>query len=148
MTQDLIILSASLVVIIIAAEVFTNAIESLGAKLKSSEGVTGSIFAAVGTLLCQNNGPARCHLRRQFCACKRGGRRRAILGAPFMLTTLAMFLVGIASVVFLKKGEKNVIHPELYRPKARHEFFLFVFSIAFFVAFTPPTWRLCASLLH
>ena len=43
MTQDLIILIVSLVVIIIAAEVFTNAIESFGGKLKFSEGVTGSI---------------------------------------------------------------------------------------------------------
>ncbi|HLA50986.1 MAG TPA: sodium:calcium antiporter, partial [Thermodesulfobacteriota bacterium] len=46
MTQNLIILLISLIVIVIASEIFTNAIESLGAKLKFSEGVTGSLFAA------------------------------------------------------------------------------------------------------
>ena len=51
MTQNLIILLISLIVIVVASEIFTNAIESLGAKLKFSEGVTGSIFAAVGTAL-------------------------------------------------------------------------------------------------
>ena len=38
-----------LIVILIAAEVFTNALEHLGEKLGISEGVTGSLFAAVGT---------------------------------------------------------------------------------------------------
>ena len=40
-----------LLIILIAAEIFTNALEHLGQKLKISEGVTGSIFAAVGTAL-------------------------------------------------------------------------------------------------
>ena len=40
-----------LIVILIAAEVFTNALEHLGEKLGISEGVTGSLFAAVGTAL-------------------------------------------------------------------------------------------------
>ncbi|MHB8167143.1 MAG: sodium:calcium antiporter, partial [Sulfuricella sp.] len=40
------ILFLMLIVILIAAEVFTNALEHLGEKLKISEGVTGSLFAA------------------------------------------------------------------------------------------------------
>ena len=40
-----------LFLILVAAEVFVNALEHLGEKLKISEGVTGSIFAAVGTAL-------------------------------------------------------------------------------------------------
>ena len=40
-----------LLVILVAAEVFTNALEHLGERLKISEGVTGSLFAAVGTAL-------------------------------------------------------------------------------------------------
>lgn len=142
MTQDLIILSASLVVIIIAAEVFTNAIESLGAKLKFSEGVTGSIFAAVGTALPETMVPLVAIFAGNSAHVSEEVGVGAILGAPFMLTTLAMFLVGIASVVFKKRRRKNVIHPEHTGLKRDLEFFLFVFSIAFFVAFTPPTWRL------
>ena len=38
-----------LLLILVAAEVFVNALEHLGEKLKISEGVTGSLFAAVGT---------------------------------------------------------------------------------------------------
>ena len=41
----------SLVVICVGAEVFTNALEHLGQRLKISEGVTGSIFAAIATAL-------------------------------------------------------------------------------------------------
>ncbi|MGH8509901.1 MAG: sodium:calcium antiporter, partial [Gammaproteobacteria bacterium] len=40
-----------LLVILLAAEIFTNALEHLGEKLKISEGVTGSLFAAVGTAM-------------------------------------------------------------------------------------------------
>src|SRR3972149_4040920 len=114
MTQDLIILIISLIVIVIAAEIFTNAIESLGARLKFSEGVTGSLFAAVG----------------------------ATLGAPFMLSTIAMFLVGATAWLFKDRRRKISIHPEYTGFKRDLEFFLFVFSIAFLVAFTPPAWRL------
>ena len=41
----------ALLVILIAAEVFTNALEHLGERIGISEGVTGSLFAAVGTAL-------------------------------------------------------------------------------------------------
>ena len=40
-----------LLLILVAAEVFVNALEHLGEKLKISEGVTGSLFAAVGTAM-------------------------------------------------------------------------------------------------
>ncbi len=46
-----------LIVILIAAEVFTNALEHMGEKLGISEGVTGSIFAAVGTALPETSVP-------------------------------------------------------------------------------------------
>lgn len=45
------LLILSLFVILFGAESFTNALEHLGQRLKISEGVTGSIFAAVGTAL-------------------------------------------------------------------------------------------------
>jgi cation:H+ antiporter len=51
MTGLLFELAIMLVVILVAAELFTNALEHLGERLKISEGVTGSLFAAVGTAL-------------------------------------------------------------------------------------------------
>ena len=48
---DIVLLILALFMILGGAEAFTNALEHLGEKLKLSEGVTGSIFAAVGTAL-------------------------------------------------------------------------------------------------
>lgn len=49
--MDILILFASLVVILLGAEAFTNSLEHFGERLGISEGVTGSVFAAVGTAL-------------------------------------------------------------------------------------------------
>jgi len=79
-----------LIVILIAAEVFTNALEHLGEKLKISEGVTGSLFAAVGTALPETMvpllaifaGTQNAHINEEIGV-------GAILGAPLMLSTLS-----------------------------------------------------------
>lgn len=142
MTHDLIVLLVSLLVIIIAAEIFTNAIESLGAKLKFSEGVTGSIFAAVGTALPETMVPLVAIFAGTSAAVSEEVGVGAILGAPFMLSTLAMFLVGMAALVFKERRGKARIEPEPTGYKRDLEFFLFVFSLAFFVAFTPADWRI------
>jgi len=131
-----------LVVIIIASEVFTNAIEALGARLNFSEGVTGSIFAAVGTALPETMVP----LVAIF-----GGNSRhiseevgvgAILGAPFMLSTLAMFLIGAAAFKFSGRRGSAAVTPERSGFKRDIEFFIFAFTLAFLVAFTPYEYRL------
>ena len=49
--MELLILFGSLVVILLGAEAFTNSLEHFGARLGISEGVTGSVFAAIGTAL-------------------------------------------------------------------------------------------------
>ena len=85
-----------LVAILIAAEVFTNALEHLGEKLGISEGVTGSIFAAVGTalpetmvpLLALLAGTSNAHTNEEIGV-------GAILGAPLMLSTLSICLMAV-----------------------------------------------------
>ncbi|WP_226833035.1 hypothetical protein [Acidithiobacillus ferridurans] len=49
--MNILLLVAALLIILAGAEAFTNALEHLGDRLGISEGVTGSIFAAVGTAL-------------------------------------------------------------------------------------------------
>ena len=142
MTQDLIILLISLIGIVIASEIFTNAIESLGAKLKFSEGVTGSIFAAVGTAMPETMVPLVAIFAGNSAEISHEVGVGAILGAPFMLSTMAMFLMGGAAWVFRHRRKKTAIYPERSGLKRDLEFFLFVFSLAFLVAFTPPAWRL------
>jgi len=79
-----------LIIILIAAELFTNALEHLGERLQISEGVTGSLFAALGTALPE----LWCHcwrcLPNRQSHCQRGNRVGAILGAPLMLSTLSI----------------------------------------------------------
>lgn len=142
MAYELIVLLISLIVIIIAAEIFTNAIESLGAKLKFSEGVTGSIFAAVGTALPETMVPLVAIFAGNSAHVSEEVGVGAILGAPFMLSTLAMFLVGMAALIFKERRGKAHIEPEPTGYKRDLQFFLFVFSLAFFVAFTPSDWRI------
>ena len=92
-----------LVVILVAAEVFTNALEHLGERLKISEGVTGSLFAAVGTALPETMVPLLAifagtdnqHLNEEIGV-------GAILGAPLMLSTLTLFL--LSCVTLRKRG--------------------------------------------
>ncbi|MBI5586753.1 MAG: sodium:calcium antiporter [Deltaproteobacteria bacterium] len=142
MAYEILTLIFFLVVIIAASEVFTNAIESLGARLNFSEGVTGSIFAAVGTALPETMVP--------LVAIFGGNSRQvseevgvgAILGAPFMLATLAMFLVGMAAFKFAGRRKRQSIAPERTGFKRDIEFFLFAFTLAFLVAFTPYEYRM------
>lgn len=51
MILDLVILIFTLIFIVACSELFTNGIEWLGQRLQLSEGVVGSVLAAVGTAL-------------------------------------------------------------------------------------------------
>lgn len=93
--MDLVFLVVSFGVILAGAELFTNGIEWFGHKLELAEGAIGSVLAAVGTALPETMIP--------FIAIVFGGGAAAsevgvgaILGAPFMLSTLAMFVTGAA----------------------------------------------------
>lgn len=142
MTYDIAILVFWLVVIIAAAEIFTNAIESLGAKLKFSEGVTGSIFAAVGTALPETMVPLVAIFGGSSEHVSEEVGVGAILGAPFMLATLAMFLVGLSMWKFKGMRKKDSLTAERSGMRRDIEFFLFAFTLAFLVAFTPQEYRL------
>ena len=142
MTYDILTLLFWLVIIIAAAEVFTNAIESLGAKLKFSEGVTGSIFAAVGTALPETMVPLVAIFGGTSAHVSEEVGVGAILGAPFMLATLAMFLVGFSMWKFKDSRKRDTLTAERGGLRRDIEFFLFAFTLAFLVAFTPQEYRL------
>ena len=103
--MDVVILVVSFAVILSGAELFTNGIEWFGHKLELAEGAIGSVLAAVGTALPETMIP--------FIAIVFGGGVAAsevgvgaILGAPFMLSTLAMFVTG-AAVLLMRKRRAN-----------------------------------------
>ncbi|MBK6744026.1 MAG: sodium:calcium antiporter [Hydrogenophilales bacterium] len=125
-----------LVVILIAAEVFVNALEHLGEKLGISEGVTGSIFAAVGTALPETIVP----LLAIF-----GGTQNqqlneeigvgAILGAPLMLSTLSIFLMALS--VWKRRGSQGHLMPERTGLTRDLNFFLAAFALSCVALFVP-----------
>jgi len=97
-----------LFVILIGCELFTNGIEWAGVKLGLAESATGSVLAAVGTALPETVVPI---VAIVFSAQGSGEEiaEGAILGAPFMLATLAMLVGGVAVYIAYKKGRRPAI---------------------------------------
>ncbi len=136
------ILVISLGIILIGAEVFVNGVEWLGKKLNLSEGAVGSVLAAVGTALPETLIPI---IAIVFGAGSAGHDIGigAILGAPLMLSTLAMFVTGIAVVIFRRKrtfGAKVVAD---YSSMSRDlGFFILVYATAVLAGLIPPENRI------
>ena len=132
------LLLVALLIILIGAETFTNALEHLGARLKISEGVTGSIFAAVGTALPETIVPVVAILST---AGTQQVREEvgvgAILGAPLMLSTLTMFLM--ACFAIHKRGWSDELHPERSGLQRDLSWFLLAFGLGTIAIFIPHT---------
>lgn len=136
MTGLTILLVATLFLIFVAAELFTDALEHLGEKLSISEGVTGSLFAAVGTALPETFVP----LLAIFAGTSDAQVNQeigvgAILGAPLMLSTLTTGLLGLAALG--SRGLSGRIHPERTGVKRDLNFFLFAFVVAALAMWIP-----------
>jgi cation:H+ antiporter len=101
----------ALAVILLGAAFFTNAVEILGSRLGMRQGAVGSLLAAVGTALPESM-IAIVAIMEPIVA---GGAREegamigvgAILGAPFMLATLALFVVGASALAFRRRREQG-----------------------------------------
>lgn len=127
-----------LVVILIAAEVFTNALEHLGEKLGISEGVTGSLFAAVGTALPETSVPLLALLAgTQNIATNEEIGVGAILGAPLMLATLSICLMAVS--VWRRRGTHGHLRPERTGLARDLNFFIIAFSFAAIAMYVPHT---------
>lgn len=117
-------------VILVGAELFTNGIEWLGKKMRLSEGCVGSILAAVGTALPETLVPIIAIGFGSSAATDEIGIG-AILGAPFMLGTLALFVTGAAALIFAMFGRRRttmLIDETVMKRDLR--FFLAVYSMA------------------
>ena len=130
------ILLVALLIILIGAETFTNALEHLGERLKISEGVTGSIFAAVGTALPETMVPVVAILSAGSSqAVREEVGVGAILGAPLMLSTLTMFLM--ACFAIHKRGWSDELHPERSGLQRDLLWFLLAFGLSTIAIFVP-----------
>lgn len=132
---DIGILILGLGIILISAELFTNGIEWLGRRFKLSEGAVGSILAAVGTALPETLVPIIAIGFGTSKATEEIGVG-AILGAPFMLGTLALFVTGVTALILAVLGKRRatMLVDECVM-KRDLRFFLMVYTIAILAAF-------------
>jgi cation:H+ antiporter len=97
---------ASVIIALGGCTLFTNGIEWLGKRLKVPEGAIGSIFAGVGTALPETTIPV-------IAIFFGTGQEQtdvglgAILGAPFMLSTLALPILAGLLVFCARMGKRK-----------------------------------------
>ena len=116
--------------ILVSAELFTNGVEWLGRRYDLGEGAVGSILAAVGTALPETLVPIIAIIFTGGAAARDVGMG-AILGAPFMLSSLAMLVTGAAVVIFWLRGRRSrdvMVNEPVMRRDLSH--FLIAYSLA------------------
>ncbi|SMB89319.1 cation:H+ antiporter [Desulfonispora thiosulfatigenes DSM 11270] len=124
-----------LTVILIGAELFTNGIEWLGVRMKFSEGAVGSVLSAVGTALPESMIPVVAILFNPSESSSHIGIG-AILGAPFMLGTLAFFITGLSARMFLwRKDKKYYLNVDCKVVSNDIIFFIIMYSLAMGASF-------------
>jgi cation:H+ antiporter len=133
-----VLLPASFAILLAGALLFTNAIEWFGSMMNLGQGAVGSILAAVATALPESLIPIVAII---------GGERGsqevavgAIVGAPLLLATIAMALVGVAVLIYRARRPQglslSVYLPTLERDLA---FFIGCLVIALAVGLGAPT---------
>jgi cation:H+ antiporter len=144
---DFLVFIFALAVILLGAELFTNGIEWFGHRLNLGEGAVGSVLAAVATALPETLIPVIAIIGPILV----GGEATAgseevgvgaILGAPFTLATLAMFITGLAVLYYARSGRRgpdmDVNVPVMAQDVV---FFLLAYGLAIGAAFLPVEWR-------
>lgn len=147
MTADFFLLVINLLLILASAEIFTNGVESLGRSLSLSQAVVGSILAAVGTALPETILPMVAILLHKGEAGSSIGIG-AILGAPFMLATLAFLMIGITVLVsYMLKRRTFTVDIEIPTLKRDLIFFLIMYSAGIFLPMVIKAHFIVAILL-
>ncbi len=131
------LLALSFAVVLAGALLFTNAVEWAGHELKLGEGAVGSVLAAVGTAM-----PETLIAIVALLGVEKGSEDvaiGAIVGAPFLLATLAMGLVGLFAYLYRDKREQGVALV-VHRPTLERDliFFLALFALAGLLGWGPP----------
>jgi len=134
---EYVLLLISFAIVLAGALLFTNAIEWIGHKLNVGEGAVGSILAAVGTAT-----PETLIAIVALLGAAEGSEDvaiGAIVGAPFLLGTLAMGLVGLFAYLYREKRATGV-RLDAHGPTLERDliFFLAFFTLAGVFAWGPP----------
>ena len=100
-------LLGAFVLIVGGAIGFTNAVEWLGHRLQLGQGAVGALLAAVGTALPESIIPVVALLSGGGSAEATEIAIGAIIGAPFVLATLAMLVIAGSALVFRGRREQG-----------------------------------------
>jgi cation:H+ antiporter len=134
--SHILILALSFVIILAGSEMFTNGVEWAGQRLQISEAAVGSLLAAVGTALPETFIPAVALLSgREDHAAHSAVGVGAIVGAPMMLSTLALFVMGVAAIGFRKRRVRIAMAIPPADVRRDLGFFLPIFSILIVLGF-------------
>ncbi|HWO16997.1 MAG TPA: sodium:calcium antiporter [Solirubrobacterales bacterium] len=132
--MSFLLLAVSFAVILAGALLFTNAVEWIGHRLKLGEGAVGSLLAAVGTAM-----PETLIAIVALIGAKEGADQvaiGAIVGAPFLLGTLAMGLVGLFVYLYRERREQG-LELDAHGPTLERDL---VFFLIFFAAGLALAW--------
>jgi cation:H+ antiporter len=129
----LIWLGLALIVILAGCEGFANAVEHVGERWGLSHAAAGSLLAAVGTALPETMIPVLALVIGSEAHGEQIGIG-AILGAPFMLATLAFFLLGLTLVLLRRAGRREHSVFEVSLAAVRHDLLFFLAVMALVTA--------------
>ncbi len=134
---DVALALGSLLVIVAGCELFTNAVEWFGAKCNLSTGVCGSVLAAVGTALPETLVPIVAFIKGGEEAQQIG--TGGILGAPFMLATLAFTVTGLGVLGYTRSGRRESLDMAVDAEVLSHDlgYFLVAYLAAVGASFLP-----------
>jgi cation:H+ antiporter len=134
---DALLLLVSFAVILAGALLFTNAVEWIGHRMALGEGAVGSLLAAVGTAM-----PETLIAIVALLEASEGADQvaiGAIVGAPFLLGTLAMGLVGLFAYLYRERREQG-IELNAHKPTLERDllFFLCFFALSLALGWGAP----------
>jgi cation:H+ antiporter len=134
---SVLLLFVSFAVILAGALLFTNAVEWIGHRLELGEGAVGSVLAAVGTAM-----PETLIAIVALIGAKEGADEvaiGAIVGAPFLLGTLAMGLVGLFAYLYRERRSTG-LQLDAHGPTLERDliFFLIFFALSLALAWGAP----------
>jgi cation:H+ antiporter len=135
--MDVVLLFISFAVILSGALLFTNAVEWIGHRMELGEGAVGSLLAAVGTAM-----PETLIAIVAIIDAAEGADQvaiGAIVGAPFLLGTLAMGLVGLFAYIYRRRREQG-LELKAHRPTLERDllFFIFFFAVSLTLGWGAP----------
>ncbi|MBV9525778.1 MAG: sodium:calcium antiporter [Candidatus Dormibacteraeota bacterium] len=136
------VFAGSVALLVVGAELFTNAVEWAGYRMRLGAGATGSLLAALGTSLPEFAVPVVALSTHAPAA--DSVAIGAVLGAPFLLLTLGSCITGVA--VLTRRGNRTLVL-EPAQPRRDLGVFIPAFSAALVCIVLPFPARVVAGAL-